>query len=119
MKVEAINKKVLEFLVLGDFVSQEDIDDVLKVAKNQQEFEDILVERELISIDHLARVVAEANGWKFIVLANEGINQQVMKKIPENMARGKQMIAFSETEKEINLILKKSLKRFLQRQKKN
>lgn len=105
MKAQAINQKVTEFLVLGDFVSQEDVDDVLKIAKNQEQFEEILVERELISINHLARVIAEANGWKFIILGNEGIDQKVMTKIPENMARSKQIIAFSETDKGINVAM--------------
>ncbi len=101
MKQSKINQQVVDFLVLGDFVSQEDIDDVLKVAKDQKMLEDILVERELIKLDHLSRIIAEANGWKFIVLANEGIDQAVMKKIPESMARSKQIIAFAEDDNEI------------------
>lgn len=89
--------QLIEMLIHGDFTSSEQIKILLEESKETGEsFEKLLLKKFIITDEHLGRLIAEMNNWKFINLRNEGVDDEIVQKIPEEMARSQKIIAFKE-----------------------
>lgn len=92
-------KKFVDFLKSGDFLRQDQLDKIS--AESQKEgrpFEDVLREKNYISDENLGNLIAEAAGWRFVSLDKEAVDVNVLKLVPEKVARKQEVIAFGESE---------------------
>lgn len=96
MKVEPQQLKA--FLTDSGLVNEEQFDECLKEAKQrQQKVEDILVAKNLVKREDLTRLEAYILGIPFVNLEKEKIAPEVLKIIPEPIARSHNIIAFKKT----------------------
>ncbi len=96
--------KLNEILVKPGYISKEDFASAQKEAKEQKkDLLDVLVDKGLIKDEYLGRVLAQALDIPFIVLAREKIEPEVLKIVPELVARCRGIIAFATTDLELKL----------------
>jgi type IV pilus assembly protein PilB len=87
-------------------VPEADLAEALAFAqKEQRPLADILVERDLLSDEHLGQLMAEHAGYPFVNLRKVSIPDEVLRIIPETMARAMQVIAFGQTTTAIQLAM--------------
>ncbi len=97
-------KKLEEALVRPGYISKDDFSSAVKEAKKtKKDITDVLIDRELIKDEQLGRIIAEALGFPFVVLSKEKIKSNVLRIIPELVARSRNVIAFSEDENTIKI----------------
>ncbi len=85
-------------------VPEADLAEALVFAqKEQRPLAEILVERDLLSDEHLGQLIAEYTGYPFINLRKVSIPDEVLRIIPESMARAMHVIAFGQTATAIQL----------------
>lgn len=90
-------EKLKELLVRPGHISQADFELAVKEAEKQEkDLENVLVEKELIKDEQIGKLIAEAQGFKFISLKQEKIDEKILNLIPELVARSKGIIIFSE-----------------------
>ncbi len=100
MKVESQRLKV--FMLDADLVSEAQFKKALeKAEKTKQKVEDVLISEGLISQEDLVRMKAYILGIPFVNLEEEIISAEVLKIIPEPIARSHNIVAFRK--KGINL----------------
>lgn len=88
-------KKLYKILVDPGFIAEKDFNKILKRAEQENKsIEEVLVERNLISDHDLGRVIAEELDIPFIDLRQEGVSEEVLKIIPELVAKVQQVIVF-------------------------
>lgn len=99
-------KKLIDFLKNGNFLDAKQLDEALHQSRKAgRPFEEILVERNYISDVNLGRLIAESSGWRFISLEKESIDLNVLKLIPEKVARKQEVIAFGESEDGVKIAM--------------
>lgn len=87
-------------------VPESDLAEALAFAqKEQRPLSEILVERDLLSDEHLGQLVAEHTGYPFINLRKASIPDDVLRTVPESMARAMQVIVFGQTSQAIQLAM--------------
>ena len=69
----------------------------------KKDFQDVLVEKGLISEDNLNRVIAEIIGVDFVNLSQEVVNEKIFKKVPEFIAKNQEVIAFRRKKDSIDI----------------
>jgi len=100
MRVESQRLKV--FMLDADLVSEAQFKKALeKAEKTKQKVEDVLISEGLISQEDLVRIEAYILGIPFVNLEEEIIPTEVLKIIPEPIARSHNIVAFRK--KGINL----------------
>ena len=100
MRVESQRLKV--FMLDADLVSEAQFKKALeKAEKTKQKVEDVLISEGLISQEDLVRMEAYILGIPFVNLEEEIISAEVLKIIPEPIARSHNIVAFRK--KGINL----------------
>lgn len=82
-----------ELLVTPGHITEKDFSDALNQAKNGL-VEDVIIEKGLIRDDQLGKLMAEAMGVPFVHLSEAAIDEEVMRMIPEIVARAKGIFAF-------------------------
>ena len=98
------DEKLKELLVGPSHISEADFDLAAKEAVEQKRnILDILVERELIKDENLGQLVSENLGFSFIDLKTEKIDEDVLRLIPELVARSKGVIVFSRSEEGVKV----------------
>lgn len=99
-------KELEKILVKGGFISTEQFEEACSQAtKDKKSVEDVLVEKDLISDEHLGQLVANALGVNFINLRHISITDDVLKIIPEVMARQARAIVFSRAPRKLKVAL--------------
>ncbi len=97
-------QKLKELLVGPGFVSEADFKRAEdKAARKQAVLADFLIDQGLIKDEELGRLLAQDNGWRFINLREEKINENILRIVPETVARDKKIIAFAKGEKGIRV----------------
>jgi len=107
------DEKLNEILIGPGHISRADFKSALKEAKeNKKDLTSVLIEKDLITDEHLGRLIAEELGYSFINLRKEKIDEEVLNLIPELVARSKGVIAFAKKEKgiKVGMINPKDLK---------
>ncbi len=88
-------EQLKKFLVEGGFISEEKAKEILQRAQKQEkEFEDLLLAEGLVEKDDLVRLKAYILGIPFVSLVGVKIPKDVLKIIPEPIARSHNIIAF-------------------------
>jgi len=99
-------KQLKAFLLDAELVKKQDFDKALKTAKKEnKEVGEVLVSRGLISKDDLARTKAYILGIPFVNLENEKINPEILKIIPEPIARSYNIVAFRKKDNSLEVAM--------------
>ena len=100
------NKKLEEFLLQGEFLSEQELKDFQNIAKSEKKsLEKVIVEQDIVSENELGRILADINDWKFVSLSQESIDQDVLLMIPETVAKKQQVIAFAKTKEGVKVAM--------------
>ncbi len=93
-------RKLLDLLVDGEFASKEKIEELENESKaTRTPIEDLLVQNEILSDEQLGQLVADVNNWHFVNLEKEAVDPDIMKLIPEKVARKQRIIAYKKSDK--------------------
>jgi len=99
-------EKFKKILVEPEFISEKDFESALKKAQEENRpTEEILLEEGLISDEDLGRLIAEELNFPFIDLRKEGISDEVLKIIPEIVAKTQEVIVFDKTKKGLKVAM--------------
>jgi type IV pilus assembly protein PilB len=91
------NEKLKKILVEPGHISEKDfIENEKEAAEKNIVLGELLVEKELIKEVELGQLVAEEEGYLFIKLKNEKINEDLLKQVPEAVARSRKVVAFDD-----------------------
>lgn len=78
---------------------------VALASKEQRPLAEVLVERDLLSDEHLGQLIAESTGHHFINLRKVNIADEVLRIIPETMAKTMKVIVCGQTTQAIQLAM--------------
>ena len=97
-------EKLEELLVIPGHVSQEHFKRALEVSKRRHiSAEEALVEEGYVTEEHLGRTMADGFDAHFVDLKTVNIPEDVVKILPEVVARSQQAIVFERTENAVKL----------------
>ncbi len=100
------NNKIKQILLVAEIVSESDIDEAIKLsAKEKRDLQEILIERDLISDEHLGQLIADDLGHEFVDLQKKPIPEKALEIIPELMARKQLMVIFNISKDYVELAL--------------
>ncbi len=86
---------IKELLVDHGFIDEKDFKRAANHARaSSRPLNDILIDEGLVKDEELGQLIAQHFGYHFVYLQKEAIDEEVMKKIPEIMARQQGVIAF-------------------------
>jgi hypothetical protein len=89
------NKQLAAIIVETKLIASDELADAVAAAdKEQRPLHEVLVERDLISDEHIGQLVAEQAGIDFINLRKVMISDDTLRIIPERMARASAVIAY-------------------------
>ena len=92
------SNKLRQLVVEPGYIAKPDFESALKKAKEEKkDLSHVLVDNELIKDEELGRLIAEEMGFLFINLKKEKIAEEVLKIIPELVAKNQQVIVFDKT----------------------
>jgi type IV pilus assembly protein PilB len=104
MKVEV--EKLKKFILEAGLISQDKFDKALKEADvTKKEIGQILVANGLILEKELIKIEAYLLGIPFINLEDETIPQEVLKMVPESIARAHNIVAFNKKENNLEVAM--------------
>jgi len=100
---DAFHKKIGEFLLEGGFINQEQLDEALEhQLANGSRLGKTLVEMEVISEADWMQALGMQLGLPYVHLANYGLDPEVVRTIPEELARHYCMIPIA---KQLNVLV--------------
>ncbi len=104
MQVEP--KRLKAFLLDAGLIKEKQFDEAFKKAqKNKQKIEDVLVTEGLVAQEELIRLKAYILGIPFVNLEKEKIPPEVLRIIPEPVARSHNIIAFRKKGKDLEVAM--------------
>ncbi len=104
MKTEA--EKLKSFLLDLDLVTKERMEKIEKKAeKGRESMESLLITEGVLDEEKLSRVKAYILGIPFISLEEEKIPSELLRVIPENVARAHGIVAFRKKEKNLEVAM--------------
>lgn len=90
-------EKFKDILVSPGFITEEQFNDALKKAEDKsQPLEEVLIEKELITDEQLGKLIATETGYKFVNLRETAILEEVLKIVPEIVAKTQKVIVFDK-----------------------
>jgi len=94
------------FMIDADLIEEKIFDEILKESQETgKKLEDILIARKIISKEDLTKLKAYILGIPFINLEKEIIPQEVLKIIPEPIARTHNIVAFRKTGNKVEVAM--------------
>ncbi len=100
LEMKISSKKLKELLTGPGFISKKDFENAEKKAKESgKPIEEVLIDENLISDIDLGKIIAEELDFPFIDLRKEGIDEEVLKIIPELVAKVQRVIVFDRAAK--------------------
>jgi len=94
------------FLLDFELVSKKDVNASLKEAqKKEKKLEEVILEKKLVSHEELNKLKAYILGIPFVNLKESEINPDVLKIIPESMARQYNAIAFDKQRNQLKIAM--------------
>jgi len=102
-----INKEKLKtLLVEPGYITKEQFKLAAKEAGEQKkDLEDFLIEKGLISDENLGRLIAEELECKFINLRKEAVAEEIIKIVPELVAKNQKVIVFDKTKEGLKVAM--------------
>lgn len=99
-------KKLIDVIIAGEFLSTEQVKEAQQIAQEtKKSFEEVVVEKDFMSDEHLGRLIANNNGWKYVNLKKEEVDESVLKLVPEKVAVKQKVIAFGKTKKGVKVAM--------------
>ncbi|KKU48582.1 hypothetical protein A3H10_03635 [Candidatus Uhrbacteria bacterium RIFCSPLOWO2_12_FULL_46_10] len=99
-------EKLRQLLVPPGYVSEADFTAALSEAKDKnRDVEEVLIDKDLIKDEQLGEVIAEASGWTFMNLSQERIDDDIVRLIPELVAKSQGVAAIDRTAEGIRLAM--------------
>ncbi len=99
-------KKLIDVIITGEFLSTEQVKEAQQIAQEtKKSFEEVIVEKDFISDEHLGRLIADNNGWKYTNLKKEEIDESILKLVPEKVAVKQKVIAFGKTKEGVKVAM--------------
>ncbi len=99
-------KKLEQFLVDSNLVTKKNLDLAETEAKESgRKLEDVLLRRNLVSEEMMSKAKAYVFGIPFVDLTNEIVSPEILKIIPEAIARGSNIIAFRKTGNDLEVAM--------------
>lgn len=96
MKIE--NNRLRDFLLDSELIEKDKINTAFAEAENQKKhLGDLLLERKLINEGDLSKLYAYILGIPYVDLSKEIINPEILKIIPEAIAKKYNIVAFERT----------------------
>ncbi len=104
MKIE--NQQLRSFLIGADIITEEQFNQISQRAvKENKKISDILVAEKFISEENLIKMKAYILGIPFINLEEKKIDANILKIIPEPIARSHNIIAFKQENKKLEVAM--------------
>lgn len=98
--------RLRKILIKPGFITKKDFDLIQKEAEEKKlSIEELLVESGLIADEDLGRLIAEELDFPFIDLKKEGISEEVLRIVPELVAKMQQVIVFDKTKKGLKVAM--------------
>lgn len=99
-------KKLEKFLLDSDLITEKNLDLVkADVKESGRRFEDVLLRRNLVSEEMISKAKAYVLGIPFVDLSVQIINPDVLKIIPEPIARRNNIIAFRQSGNDLEIAM--------------
>ena len=99
-------KKLEQFLVDSNLVTKKNLDLAETEAKESgRKLEDVLLRRNLVSEEMMSKAKAYVFGIPFVDLTNEIVSPEILKIIPEAIARGSNIVAFRKTGNDLEVAM--------------
>lgn len=93
------SEQLRSFLIDSGTISEKEFDDARQRSlENDKRLEDILVDEGFVTRDEITMLKANISGIPFVNLEGRKISPEVLRIIPENVARANNIIAFRESE---------------------
>lgn len=103
---QSIEARLIEFLTEGHFLTSAKIQTLQGEAKKtKMPLEDVILSKGLTKEKDLGGMIADLHGWNFVDLKKEAIEEAILKRIPEALAREKRVIAFGQTAEGLKIAL--------------
>ena len=100
MKIDA--EQLKSFLIDFDLVTEKQFEEIEKKSeKNNQKIEDVLISEEIVKEEVIAKIKAYILKIPFIDIENRKLDPEILKIIPERIARTNNIIAFRKTGKNL------------------
>jgi type IV pilus assembly protein PilB len=100
------NQKLKAELIKADLLNRTDIEEAWQEAeKKNQPFFDVMVDKDLISDEHLGQIAADTLNVEFVNLRKKKISTDCLRLIPEIMARSQLVIPFDINKEGVSLAL--------------
>lgn len=92
------SNKLRQLVVEPGHIAKSSFESALKKAKEEKkDLSQVLVDNDLIKDEELGQLIAEEMGFLFVNLKKEKIAEEVLKIIPELVAKNQQVIVFDKT----------------------
>lgn len=99
-------KKLLDLLLEKGLITNQDLPKIEPVMKKSNKpLETILTELEIVKDEQMGKLIAEENGWKYINLKKEQIDEKVLRMIPQSVAEKNKIIAFAQIKSGIKVAM--------------
>lgn len=104
--MKLIKKELEEILVKGGFITQKQLDEAFNYAKtNDIDVSRAIVEKDILSDSRLGRLIAEKRGYAFVELAGRPIQDDVLRLIPQIVAKTQHIIAFARDKEGLHVAM--------------
>jgi len=104
MKIEI--KQLKDFILDSNLVKKQDIKNAEKLAAEKNiKFEDVLLNKNLISKESLSKLKAYILGIPYVNLEKETIPPEILKIIPEPIARSNNIVAFRKNGRNLEVAM--------------
>ncbi len=97
-------KKLLDFLLKGNFVSKSVYDELCKASETKPA-EEVIREKDILTDAQLGQIIADLNGWRFVDLERVIVDKNILNLIPEDFAKAQNVICFNKEGEKIKLVL--------------
>ena len=99
-------EKFKDILVSPGFITKEQFNSALKESEDKnQPLEEVLIEKEFITDEQLGKLIATELGYKFVNLKEAVILEEVIKIVPELVAKNQKVIVFDKTKEGLKVAM--------------
>ncbi|EKE21826.1 MAG: hypothetical protein ACD_7C00118G0003 [uncultured bacterium] len=100
------NKQLKSFLLDSGILDEKEIEDVFELAESEKRLMgDLLLEKKLISKEELGKLYAYILGNPFVDISKETIAPEILKIIPEPIAKKYKIVAFDKSDSNLKVAM--------------
>ncbi len=99
-------EQLKSFLLDSDMVTEKQFEEAIeKSLRNNMKLEEVLVSEGFVDKDDIIMLKANISGIPFVDLEGRKIPSEVLKMIPENVARANNIVAFRKSDKDLEVAM--------------